>query len=124
MIARILTIIDNSGMSDSAICKELSIGNGIIGKWRKGLQKPSTEAIVKIAQYFHVSTDYLLMGIETVQHNPLSSDDNEWLSLIHHLPESKRNEFKARIEGYLECYDESVAADKSLEKTGTANSAK
>lgn len=119
MIKRILTVIDNSGMSDSAICKELSIGNGIIGKWRKGLQKPSTEAIVKIAQYFHVSTDYLLMGIEIVPNNALSLDDSEWLTLIHHLPERKRNEFKARIEGYLECYEESVAADTSLKKTGT-----
>lgn len=124
MINRILDVIDNSGMSDSAICKELSIGNGIIGKWRKGLQKPSTEAVIKIAQYFHMSTDYLLLGNETTQSNTLSLDDAEWLSLIHRLPEYKRTEFKTRIEGYLECYEESVAADTSLKKTGTTNSAK
>lgn len=120
MIKRILTVLDNSGMSDSAICKELSIGNGIIGKWRKGLQKPSTEAIVKIAQYFHVSTDYLLMGIETLQHNTLSSDDNEWLSLIHQLPPTAQHEFKGEIKGYLKrLNEESIAVDKSLKRTGT-----
>lgn len=55
---------------------------------------------------------------------PLLAEDNEWLSLVHRLPEHKRNEFKARIEGYLECYDESVAADESSKKTGTTNSVK
>lgn len=52
---------------------------------------------------------------------PYSAEDNEWLSLIHRLPEFKRNEFKTRIEGYLECYEESVAADTSLKRTGTDN---
>ena len=121
MINRILSLIDASGMSDSAICKELSIGNGIIGKWRKGLQKPSTEAIIKIAQYFQVSTDYLLLENNNINNNSPSHDDTEWLNLIHRLPEHKRNEFKLRIEGYLECYEESVAADEPLKKTGTEN---
>lgn len=49
MIERILCLIDSSGLSDSAMCKELDLGNGIIGKWRKGIQKPSTDAIIKIA---------------------------------------------------------------------------
>lgn len=44
------------------------------------------------------------------------ADDNEWLSLIRRLPEKKRNEFKIRIEGYLECYEESVAADSQLKE--------
>lgn len=118
MINRILSLIDNSGMSDSAMCKELSIGNGIIGKWRKGLQKPSTDAIIKIAQYFQVSTDFILLGQTTSK--TVSFDDQIWIDLIHRLPERKKLEFKSKIEGYLECYEESVAADSTpLKKTGT-----
>jgi len=30
----------------------------------KGRQKPSTDAIIKLAKYFGVSTDYLLTGEE------------------------------------------------------------
>jgi len=95
MINRILNLIDASNMSDSAICKELSIGNGIIGKWRKGLQKPSTEAIIKIAQYFNVSTDYLL-GLSS---NPcpketkskITDEDAHLLETFHELsPDDKR----------------------------------
>ncbi len=118
MINRILNLIDASNMSDSAICKELSIGNGIIGKWRKGLQKPSTEAIIKIAQYFNVSTDFLLLGDKN--NTAMSIDDAEWLSLIHRLPHDAQLEFKGEIKGYLKCLNyESVTADEPLRKTGT-----
>lgn len=118
MIKRILDLIDSSGMSDSAMCKELSIGNGIIGKWRKGLQKPSTDAIIKIAQYFQVSTDFILLGQSPDK--KISFNDQMWLDLIHRLPEKKKLDFKSRIEGYLECYEESVAADSTtLERTGS-----
>jgi transcriptional regulator with XRE-family HTH domain len=54
----------------------------------------------------------------------IQKEDLEWISLIHKLPEYKRMEFKSRIEGYLECYEESVAADESEPKTGTYNQAK
>lgn len=125
MINRILDVIDSSGMSDSAICKELSIGNGIIGKWRKGLQKPSTEAVIKIAEYFHISTDYLLLGDDTTQSNTMSLDDAEWLSLIHQLPREAQLEFRGEIKGYLKHLNESsVAADDDLKRTGTTNSVK
>lgn len=107
MIRRILSLIDNSGMSDSAMCKELSIGNGIIGKWRKGLQKPSTDAVIKVAEYFHVTTDYLLLGDEkntciTPKGNVLSIEDNEWLELIHQLPLKKQYELKGYAKRMLD----------------------
>ena len=35
--------------------------------------------------------------------------------------QKKRNEFKIRIEGYLECYEKSVVADFSLKNTGIGN---
>jgi hypothetical protein len=54
----------------------------------------------------------------------VQKEDLEWLSLVHKLPEHKRMEFKSRIEGYLECYEESVAADEATPKTGTYNHAK
>lgn len=113
MVNRILKLIDESGLSDSAICKELSIGNGIIGKWRKGLQKPSTEAIIKIAEFFNTSIDYLLTG---KSRNYLSDEDAEWLELIHKLPPEKQYEVKGELKGYLRYMEESVAADEKLKQ--------
>lgn len=45
-------------MSLSGIEKELKMGNGIIGKWRK--QSPSCDKISKVADYLDCSVDYLL----------------------------------------------------------------
>ena len=99
-------------MSDSAICQALSLGNGIVGKWRKGLQKPSVDAVIKIATYFGVSTDYILLGKENEISN-LPTGDTEWLSLIHQLPPEAQIEFRGELKGYLKRYhEESVAADE------------
>ena len=45
-------------MNFASIEKELKMGNGIIGKWRK--QSPSCDKISKVANYLDCSVDYLL----------------------------------------------------------------
>lgn len=54
--------------------RTLKIANGTIGKWDK--QNPSIEPLTKIADYFGVSTDYLL-GREQKE-----DDDDPNLSLL------------------------------------------
>lgn len=105
--------MSNNNITAKRLTTELELSNSSVTDWKKGKAKPSTDAIIKIASFFGVSTDFLLTGKET-HSNPISSNDSEWLSLIHRLPEHKRNEFKSRIEGYLECFEEST-----LDKTGT-----
>lgn len=46
----------------TALEKELGFGRGSIGKLRNG--QTSAERLQKIADYFNVSTDYLLTGID------------------------------------------------------------
>ena len=53
----------------SQLVKDLSLSHGAISQWKKGLQKPSSDAIIKIAKYFGVSTDYLLTGEEAPDPN-------------------------------------------------------
>lgn len=100
MLNRILKLIENSGLSDAAFCQQLSIGNGIVGKWRNGKQKPSLDAVIKIAGFFHVSTDYLIYGKEPPA-PVLSEEDAEWLDLIHVLPKEKQYEFRGELIGYM-----------------------
>jgi transcriptional regulator with XRE-family HTH domain len=40
--------------------KEIGIPNGSISQWSKGSFKPSMSALIKIADYFNVSIDYLV----------------------------------------------------------------
>lgn len=104
MLERILTLIEHSGLSDAALSQQISIGNGIIGKWRSGKQKPSLDAVVKIADYFNVSIDYLVNGKQITEQlpvTPLSETDADWLNLIHQLPPEKQYEFHGELIGYL-----------------------
>lgn len=57
---KILELIKKSNSSKSKIEKACGLSNGSIGKWEKGSYNPSYGAIVKIADYFNISPDYLL----------------------------------------------------------------
>ena len=47
--------------------RKLHIANGTIGKWDK--QNPSIEPLKKLADYFGVTTDYLLGRTDTLEFN-------------------------------------------------------
>lgn len=64
MVERILALMEERDIKASHLTKELSLSHGVVTQWKQGLQKPSTEAIVKLAAYFGVSTDFLLTGKE------------------------------------------------------------
>ena len=52
--------MDSDCISATELSKATGVSTTTFSQWKKGLQKPSTEAIVKIADYFGISTDYLL----------------------------------------------------------------
>jgi len=64
MIERILRLIEERGITAYKLTTDLGLGSGAVTEWKKGKSKPGTEAIIKIARYFGVSTDYLLTGEE------------------------------------------------------------
>ncbi len=60
MVDRIKELVQDSNLSYSAFLKEIGLPHSAINEWTKGKAKPSLGAIVKIADYFDVSVDYLL----------------------------------------------------------------
>ena len=108
------------GIKPSNLVESLGMSKGTMSNWKKGCT-PKADAVVRIAEYFGVTTDYLLIGKETSS-IPISQEDQEWLSLIHQLPLKAQYEFKGELKGYLKRFDEeSVAANSSLSRTGTDN---
>ena len=73
MIERVMQLIKQSGLSDNAFEKQLHLSQGTVGNWRSGRNKLSMEAIIKLASYFNVSSDYLL-GL-TDERKPLECRD-------------------------------------------------
>ena len=59
---RIKELCKNKGISKNALEKELGFASGYISKL--GKTKPNSEYLQKIADYFGVSTDYILKGEE------------------------------------------------------------
>lgn len=58
--SRFKSLIDRSGISQKDLSKAVGYTQQTISKWYNGRTEPDTETIKKIANYFNVTTDYLL----------------------------------------------------------------
>lgn len=74
-LERIFALIKESGKSEYAIKKETGLKNSTFSEWRAGRANPSTDAIITLAKYFNVSTDYLL-GL-AITPTPLNLDQTK-----------------------------------------------
>ena len=59
---RLQTLRKALGMTQEELAEALNVSLEHLSKMERGKRKPSIDLIVAIACYFHVSTDYLLMG--------------------------------------------------------------
>lgn len=58
VVERIQTLCIQKGLTLTGLERELNIGRGIIKRWASS--SPNIDNIQKVADYFHVSVDYLL----------------------------------------------------------------
>ncbi len=48
------------GISQSKLAKEIGVSQKAIDYWERNINEPKASYIIKLAQFFNVSTDYLL----------------------------------------------------------------
>ena len=65
MNKRLQILIENTGKGDFPLEKEIGLAQGSLKNWRNNKSKPSTDALIKLAEYFKVSIDYLLDRTDT-----------------------------------------------------------
>lgn len=53
---------DRYGLSDYAVAKGAGVGRSTLSDWKTGKHIPNRENMKKIADFFHVSIDYLMTG--------------------------------------------------------------
>ncbi|MDF2596446.1 MAG: immR 3 [Clostridia bacterium] len=92
LVEKIRSLAKEKGLSLPKLESELGLGNGTISRWNKSF--PNTDKLEKVADYFHVSLDYLLgrssqlcrdmQRIETAR-NKMSKDDQERMMKILEL---------------------------------------
>ena len=62
-VERVMELIEKEGITKNKLLTSLQLGKNSFVDWSKG-SKPNGETVAKIANYFGVSTDYLLTGKE------------------------------------------------------------
>lgn len=60
MIQRILELAQENGLKQTDLANLIGCSTGNISDWKKGKVRPSVDYLVKIADHFNVSVDYLI----------------------------------------------------------------
>ena len=68
LVDRILTLMNENGVNAVTLTSDLCLANSSVTDWKRGKSKPGTETIIKLADYFNVSTDWILTGKEPRLH--------------------------------------------------------
>ena len=69
-----VTLRDEKGVKDATVAKATGIGKSTFSDWKNGRSAPKGEKLKKIADYFGVSTQYLLTGDSRYKYLPDIND--------------------------------------------------
>ena len=89
-IERILLLRDEQNLTSKDVEIGADLANSSISQWKRGRGKPSLESIVKLAHFFHVTSDYLLCLSDVRNSQPsgfeisLSEEEKLLLHAFHH----------------------------------------
>ena len=79
LLDRIKELCDARGETLASLERRMDFGNGTIRRW--GDTTPSGDKLAKVADYFHVSVDYLLCR-ESQQFVPANDDPDENYTIL------------------------------------------
>lgn len=67
------------GLSQDALAEILDVSRQAVSKWERDETMPETEKVIRISNYFHVTTDYLLKDAPEEDMRPLRRREfGEW----------------------------------------------
>lgn len=78
---RLVELREKAGLSRQQLADSIGLSRASIEYYEKDKRHPDTDTIIKIAQYFHVTTDYLLGLSITPTKNKKLSDVCDFLNL-------------------------------------------
>jgi transcriptional regulator with XRE-family HTH domain len=86
---------ENKG-TPNKVCKELGFSNATATKWKKGAL-PSGDTVSKIAEYFNVTTDYLL-GKTDQKNKPVEILDERTIKINELMKGLTPSEFEQALD--------------------------
>lgn len=101
-VDRIRVLANAQGLSLPALEVKLNLGNGTISRWSKS--SPNTDKLTRVADFFHVSLDYLL-GRSEKENTPselvLTEGERELIELFRMVPADQQPVVLAMIKAAL-----------------------
>ncbi len=86
VIERILQLKEERNLTSRELERCAGLSPSTLSQWKKGKGKPSLESLIKIAEFFQVSADYLLCLSDDRQQRPqapLTEEDKLLLQSYH-----------------------------------------
>ena len=81
-IKRLLRLMEEENITQVELANRVGITNVTISRYLSGERSPRIEIVVKLAEYFHVSTDYLL-GVSPFRTTPKNSLPTDFSNYLH-----------------------------------------
>ena len=84
-------LMEQHNITQKKLSADLGISQGNISDWKSGRSSPSMDKLVKLADYFNVSTDYLVGKINIKNKSASNNDtdlDNVFFSLAKDAQEN------------------------------------
>lgn len=91
----VLSLLSKKGVSKNKMLTDLELGKNSFVNWENRGTIPGGNTLNKIAEYFEVSTDYLLGKEKTSSENDkeMSAEDIEIMKMIKSLSSEKKEMF-------------------------------
>lgn len=115
---RIKAALAEKQMTENDFIEQISINQEKASAFLSGEEDPTADDLIEISQFLGFSIDYLLGQVPEI-----SNSERKMLNTFIKLNEDNQDIIIGKAKELLK-EQESVAADKLLEKTGTTNSAK
>ena len=79
---KIKILREKNSLTQAELARELGITRSGVNAWEMGISVPSTQYVVELAVFFHVSTDYLLDLPDTAAVSVQGLSDREIASIV------------------------------------------
>lgn len=116
---RVFYLLDKQGKKQNELAEFTGISTSTISAWNKRGTNPAADTISTLADFFKVSTDYLLTGEEKGSHaNALKQNEIEMLEIFQNFSDREQVKIIGRMEEWLEVKHQREAISQSQRIVG------
>lgn len=105
IVKRLKELREIKHISQQRLAMDLNLSQATISKYEIGLAEPDIPTIVQLAEYFHVSADYLLEisdNKQNISNSRLSDTEKQLVFDFQRLDEIQKAKLLAYLQGLLQ----------------------